>query len=318
MTRLESGHIETTNKTPTGARKLIAVDNSYLTKDEFIATSEATNLGVNSASTIYTSGELEKIILRASGWVNRYCMQYFDTQTIDETETRFKVRPYNPRLVTVILKNAPYAKINSIYIQVLQWFIQITFEYLQDFNEFGYYKIVPMLSSAGMGGIGLPVPSQIINTMPLGVLWTNYTFGYGTPLTDQTLTSEPNFKSYQAPIGNQLWAPSQTTNVYKNGVLITTGFNIDYVNGKVTFTSANIISDVITADFTSNESIPSDIQQAVISLVSYIISDPAANIAGATSYNIQTYGITFPEENIVYKKVKMLLDPYKRDWPRIL
>ena len=134
--------------TPTGQPKMVAVDNPYLERDEFIQSFEASGLGLTVNSPQYISGEIERKLLQASAYVNRYCRRYFDTQTIDETRTGFTVKPFNPQLVTVVLANRPYQVINSIYIQVLKWFIQVISSgpnsYLQDFPDLGYYKIVPM------------------------------------------------------------------------------------------------------------------------------------------------------------------------------
>ena len=146
---IQSGTVETGNITPTGTKKMLAVDSAYVTKDEFINYSYAKGLGITatSADGYYANGELDRILLRASAEVNRICRRFFDTQTIDETKTGFRAQPFNPQLTTVILKNRPYRTINSIYIQVLKWFIQVDTSspqsYLQDFPDLGYYKIVP-------------------------------------------------------------------------------------------------------------------------------------------------------------------------------
>lgn len=206
MTVLQSGHINTGRNTPTGAPKKIAVDNPYITIDDFVNSFEAQGLGISSVSPSYTNGVLQSAILRASAWLNRMANMYFDTQTIDETMTGFTVKPYNPQLVSVVLMNRPYSRINSCYIQVLKWFIEVDVtspaSYIQDFYDYGYYRIVPLLSSSGQG-VGSPIPSMIIDRIALGVLWTNYTFGYGTPLTNQLLST------YTPP-----FPPSSGTPVY--------------------------------------------------------------------------------------------------------
>ncbi len=318
MTDLKSGWIQTGTNTPTGAAMKIAVDNPYITRDDFINSFEATGLGITSQTPQYWNGELQNKILQASSWINRYCARWFDTQTIDEQKTKFSVRPYNPQLVTVVLANRPYTKINSIWIQVLKWFIQVDVSatgYLQDFYDKGYYKIVPMLSSAGTG-VGAPIPAAILDRIPLGVLWTNYTFGYGTPLTAQTLTQIGTTLEYQAPVGNRLWAPSQTLNVYAAGVLqATTLYTVDYVNGKITFLSTP--TGAITADFTTNESLPSEIKEACILLTAYMIGQATQNPLGAASLGMQTFNVSFGsgKENSVYERVKQLLGPYSNQLP---
>jgi len=301
----------------------VAVDNPYVCKDEFIASYEASGLGLSSTDSQYTSGELDRKLLQASSLVNRYCRRWFDTQTIDEQKTGFQVRPYNPQLVTVVLQNRPYSKINSIYIQVLQWFIQIitsppSQSYLQDFYDKGFYKIVPLLSTAGTG-VGSPIPAAILDRVPLGVLWTNYTFGYGTPLTSQALTAVAGTSNlqYQAPLGNRLWAPDQTLNIYENGVLTTKSVTFDYPNGIVIFPSAP--STPVTADFTTNDSLPYDIKEATILVAANLIGQAQNNPTGASNLSIQTYSAGWANgNNKVEERFKTLLEPYVDKRPIIL
>lgn len=313
MTQIISGQINTGTNTPTGTKMKIAVDNPYITKDEFVQSFEALGLGISATSPQYSSGELDRKILQASAWINRFCGRWFDTQTIDEQKTAFTVRPYNPQLVTVVLRNRPYTRINSIYIQVLQWFIQVIVNgpgsYLQDFYPDGFYKIVPLLSSAGTG-VGSPIPAAILDHVPLGVLWTNYTFGYGTVLTSQTLTAVNSSPIvFQAPFGNGLWAPDQPTNIYANGIpQPSSAYTIDYPNGIVTFLSTP--AGPITADFTTNESLPFEIKEACILLTAHMIGQATQNPIGAQGMGIQTYNVNFGPESLVYKRVKTLLEPY--------
>jgi len=321
MTQIVSGNIATGNNTPTGAKMKVAVDNPYISKDEFIASFEASGLGLSAASPQYASGELDRKILQASAWINRYCGRWFDTQTIDEQKTSFTVRPYNPQLVTVVLKNRPYSKINSIYIQVLKWFIQVDVSatgYLQDFYDKGFYKIVPLLSSAGTGA-GSPIPAAILDHVPLGVLWTNYTFGFGTPLTGQALAQVGGTKQYQAPVGNGLWAPDQPTLIYDNATLVaSSNYTIDHPNGMVTFISSYTPNGAITADFTTNESMPFEIKEAAVLLTSHLIGQATQNPIGAQSMGIQTFNINFGEKSKVLDRVHELLDAYVNKMPTFL
>jgi hypothetical protein len=324
-TPLQSGHITTGNNTPSGAQKVVAVDNPYITVDDFCATYTAQGLGISITDPLVVSGELQNVILQASAQVNRLCNMYFDTQTIDETTTGFKVRPYNPELVSVVFNNRPYQKVNSMYIQVLKWFIQIDVSdassYLQDFYEDGYCRIVPLLSSAGQG-TGSPLPAQIVDHVRLGVLWTNYTFGYGTALTGQLLgqpSGVSDLKTYQSPVGNRLWAPSQTVNIYKNAALLpASAYTIDYINAKIILTTAVLNTDVITADFTTNQSLPADIIKAVVLLTAHLIGQDLQNATGAQSYNIQTWSVSYGDENKVEKRAKELLSPYTNRMPKFL
>ncbi len=243
-------------------------------------------------------------------------------KTIDETKTSFTVRPYNPQLVTVVLANRPYSVINSIYIQVLKWFVPVQTtganSYLQDFYELGYYKIVPMLSNAG-NGLGSPIPSEIIDRVPLGVLWTNYTFGYGQPITGQVLDQVPTTDGYQAPVSNRLWAPSQPTTIYDGGVAVdSTHYTIDYPNGLVTFDASHLPTGVVTADFITNESVPFEIKQATALVAGWLIGQSTENPLGVESLSVQTYSITFGSDNKTENRFKMLLAPYSQQLPRFI
>lgn len=301
--------------TPTGAPKAVEFDSPYLEKDEFLQMDEAKGLGLTNDDPSYTNGDLENLLLAASGAVNRHCRRWFDTQTIDETRTNFSVRPYNPQLVTVTLKNSPYQQINSIYIQVLKWFIPVIASgpnsYLQDFPDLGFYKIVPMLSSAGQG-IGSPIPSEIINRQPLGVLWTNYTFGYGQPIAglSMNLVGAAGSLVYQAPVGYRLWAKAITPVVYANAVVVPPAdYTIDYVNGIVTFTGAQTAP--ITVNIQTNESVPADIKKATALVAAWMKGQSTNNPLGADGYNIQTYGVNFGTDNATEKRFERLLEPFK-------
>lgn len=313
---VQSGHINAGSNTPTGAPLKYSVDNPYCTKDDFVQSKEARGLGITASSDIYGNGELDNVLLRASSYINRYCRHYFDTQTIDEQKTRFTVRPYNPQLLTIVLNNYPYSKINSIYIQVLKWFIQVDASatgYIQDFYAQGFYKIVPLLSSAGTG-VGSPIPAAILDRVPLGVLWTNYTFGYGTPITGYALgTADGTATVFQAAQGNRLWAPDQTFNVYVAGVLqLASTYTVDYPNGSITFAVAPANAAAVTADFTTNESIPADVREACILVAAHLMGQGEQNPLGVSSYSIQTFAVTFEEESSVIKRAKEILTPYVR------
>jgi hypothetical protein len=314
MTVLRSGNIQAGNNTPTGQPMQLAVDNPYLTKDDFVESYEAVGLGITKDSLAYANGEIDRKILQASGWINRHCRRWMDTQTIDEAKTGFMVRPYNPQLVSVVLQNRPYTEIHSIYIQVLKWFIQIetgSGGYLQDFYDKGFYRIVPLLSSAGTG-VGSPIPAAILDRVPLGILWTKYTFGYGTPLTDQLLLlATKSSLQYQAVLGNRLWAPSQTLTVRDNGVLVAPAeYKVDYPNGIVEFEGGYVPVGDITADFVTNESIPSEVREACILLVAHLMGQAEQNPIGAASLGIQTFNISFGQASSVEMRAKALLEPY--------
>jgi len=314
-----------TSNTPYGRPKIVATDNPYLTKDDFITNEIAIGLGITASSPIYTSGRLDRLLVTASAEVNRHCRRWFDTQTIDETKTGIIIRPWNPQLVTCVLQNAPYSNINSIYFQVLKWFIQIDTSatgYLQDFPDLGIYKIVPLLSNSGTG-VGSPMPAEIVDKTPLGVLWTNYTFGYGSVQTGINLTQpvgNSDGKTYQAPLYNRLFAPSQPISVYLNGVLLTPSqYTVtDYANGIIVLTNQNFYSYPVTASYTSNESVPFDIKEAVSLLVADYLATGSSNPTGAQSMNMQTFSVNWGSKTKLLRRVDDLLSTHAFSTPVII
>jgi hypothetical protein len=319
---IRSGQIEGGTNTPSGAPIQVAVDNPYLTKDDFIKFPFAKGLGITASSPEYSDGSLDWVLLEASAEVNRICRRYFDTQTIDEQKTGFRAQPYNPQLTTIVLNNRPYRHINSIYIQVLKWFIQVDTTpsgYLQDFPVQGFYRIVPLLSTSGQGA-GSPIPAAILDKVALGVIWTNYTFGYGTTMTSQSTVGDATFKIYQVPVGKRLMAPSQTVVVYDNSVVVpSSGYTIDYPNGIITFTTARTSGSVITVDYISNESVPFDIRRATAYLAADVIGQGGSNPLGANSLSIQTYSVSFSDgHGKLYDKAMEILGPFISKMPKII
>lgn len=321
MADIKSGFFTTGTNTPSGLPKVIAVDNPYLSKAEFLTHELALGLGITTASPIYISGRLDKILLSASSQVNRICRRWMDTQTIDETKTGIQVRPLNPQLVSSVMQNRPYQKINTIYIQVLKWFIQIDTApsgYLQDFPDLGYYRIVPLLSNSGTG-VGSPMPAEIVDKTPLGVLWTNYTFGYGTAITGLALAQVGATKAYQAALYNQLWAPSQAKVVYDNGVVVaSSNYTVDHPNGIVTFISTYTPAGPVTIDVVSNESVPQDIKEAVAIIAGEMLGQGLNNPLGAAGFSIQTYSINWGNKTQLKMRIDEMLSTYQNNLPVII
>ena len=308
---------------PTGLGKVSEVDNPYICRDDYIQTPQAIAMGITTASPIYNSGQLDKIILRASAWVNRYCSRWFDTQTIDEIKRDLTVRPFNPRLVNVIPNNGPIQQVNSMYIQVLQWYIAVLVDpleqsYIQIQPDSAIIDIVPLLSTAG-AGTGSPIPAQILDKVPLGKLWINYTFGFGQPLTGitaQSLVQNTVFQPSQTQY--RLWAPSQTVNVYVDDSLIVdpTLYTIDYPNGIINFGTDLGAGHVVTFDATTNNTIPADVIEAIILLVTKYISDGSQNPMGFKSLNLNNYSVSFDDtgkDSGRMQEIKELMTPYKKN-----
>ncbi|MHB8483861.1 MAG: hypothetical protein ACYDBV_14205, partial [Nitrospiria bacterium] len=235
------------------------------------------------------------------------------------------VKPFNPRLVTVTTRNAPIQAVNSIYIQVLQWFIQIqttplASSYLQILPDWGVIKIVPLLSTAG-SGTGSPIPAAILDKVPLGNLWVNYTFGFGQPITGYTLTNvspSGSFTIYQVDnFDYRLWAPSQTTTVYIDSVAqAASSYTVDYPNGIVTFNADIGSGHTVTADFMTNNTVPYDIKEVVILKTIRTILSGLQNPMRLKNISLNNYSTTYDEGED--EDLKEVLKPYRRNSITIL
>jgi len=323
---LSSGQFSPGSNTPTGTEFVTFVDNPYISVQYYLQSAEAKALGLNENSDVVTSGELVRIIKRQSAWINRYCQRWFDIQRVWETKTGFTVRPYNPQLITVRVDNGPpYNSINQCWIQVLQWFIPIITSgpnsYLQDFYDKGFYKIVPLLSSAGTGG-GSPLPAAIVDRVPLGILWTDYTSGFGVNLTGYAMgTGDGTATSFQAAIGNQLWAPGNNlwgvspnamtpVNVYDNAVLVDPSlYTVDHMNGIITFNTAPLESHNISADFWTYETVYSEIKYACVLLTTAAFGTGAYNPLRHENLSVPGFSTSYDKEKLD-AKVKEILEPF--------
>ena len=68
-----------------------------------------------------------------------------------------------------------------------------------------------------------------------------------TPFTTIALADAGDHLNYQAAWGSRRWDNRETLTIKKNGTAITTGFTVDYLAGKITFSSAQLGTDVFTA-----------------------------------------------------------------------
>lgn len=65
--------------------------------------------------------------------------------------------------------------------------------------------------------------------------------------TTIALVDAGDHKVYQAAWGSRRWDNRETLTIKKNGTTVTSGFTVDHLSGKVTFASANLVGDAITA-----------------------------------------------------------------------
>ncbi|MGH2639219.1 MAG: hypothetical protein ACRDF4_08085, partial [Rhabdochlamydiaceae bacterium] len=207
--------------------------------------------------------------------------------------------------------------LNTMYIQVLQWFIAVLVDpssqsYVQIQPDSAIIDIVPLLSSAG-AGTGSPIPAQILDKVPLGKLWFNYTFGFGQVLTGQTAAAVVGNTVFQPSLTQyRLWAPSQTVNVYVDDVLKDpSDYTLDYPNGRIIFGTDIGTDHAVTFDATTNNTIPADIQQAVIMLTTKYIGQGFQNPLGFKSLNLNNYTVSFGDEYM--GEIKEMLNPYRKN-----
>ena len=68
-----------------------------------------------------------------------------------------------------------------------------------------------------------------------------------TPFTTIALADAGDHQNYQAAWGSRRWDNRETLTIKKNGTAITTGFTVDYLAGKITFSSVQLGTNVFTA-----------------------------------------------------------------------
>lgn len=70
----------------------------------------------------------------------------------------------------------------------------------------------------------------------------------GVLLTEVYISAQDRYRIYQAPVGKRNWAASQAPVIKKNGVVISSGFTIDYAGGAIIVSPSATADDVFTAD----------------------------------------------------------------------
>lgn len=137
------------------------------------------------------------------------------------------------------------------------------------------YSLSPVILQMGLKPPIVEMDCEVGYFLPqLGeVLWDdgshqNYYAqrGYWQTTYTQSLASQPAVLPPVPPV------------VYKNGVVQSSGFTINYTEGIVTFAPANQGSDVISADYTY--AIPDNVRDAAVYQTTYILGQRALNQRG--------------------------------------
>jgi hypothetical protein len=68
------------------------------------------------------------------------------------------------------------------------------------------------------------------------------------PLTEVYISEQDRYRIYQAPAGKRNWASSPAPVIKKNGVVISSGFTIDYGGGAIIVSPSATSTDTFTAD----------------------------------------------------------------------
>ena len=68
------------------------------------------------------------------------------------------------------------------------------------------------------------------------------------PLTEVYISEQDRYRIYQAPAGKRNWASSPAPVIKKNGVVVSSGFTIDYGGGAIIVSPAATSTDTFTAD----------------------------------------------------------------------
>ena len=70
----------------------------------------------------------------------------------------------------------------------------------------------------------------------------------GVPLTEVYISEQDRYRIYQAPAGKRNWASSPAPVIKKNGIVISSGFTIDYGGGAIIVSPSATSTDTFTAD----------------------------------------------------------------------
>lgn len=135
---------------------------------------------------------------------------------------------------------------------------------------------IGLTSASLFGAIAVPVLG-----LKEPISKTTYTYGYDFDAVGEVLAADSAFKVYRAV--NQFWNDDDVT-VYKNGSEVTTGFDVNRTEGKVTFTAANAASDVISVDY--GYQMPTEVAEATGLTVAKFIDDRDMRARGMG--NLQT------------------------------
>lgn len=239
----------------------------YMTVDRF------KHAGLGSDLSGIEDWELASLLERASSLVDDYCnvprlpsVHCFKGGSIVEESSSWDM--YQRR---VFLKHRPVKTVtqfriyatNNVYIEIQPNDIFVE-------NEEGWAEIVAL----SLSPVGFWAAANIIS-LEHPISKVNYTYGWSFPVTDERLYPTD---AWQYRAQNQFWDTTVPPTVKRNGATITTGFTVDTTEGVVTFDTAQVATDVITASYTYT--LPHDVHQATGLVASTLVAERDLTMKG--------------------------------------
>ena len=83
----------------------------------------------------------------------------------------------------------------------------------------------------------------------------NSVVGTNIPLAEVFISNDDRYRIFQAPIGKRNWLLSPTPVVKRNGVVINSGFELDYGGGAIVLNSNDTTTNTYTVDATHTVSV---------------------------------------------------------------
>lgn len=93
-------------------------------------------------STSYTDAQKQTLVIRACNAINRRANAFFNKQEADEIFINDSAYYFGYQ--TYGLKNRPVNSITDLYLQVADSFVEISLDYIQEMDEAGVLKVLPV------------------------------------------------------------------------------------------------------------------------------------------------------------------------------
>lgn len=237
----------------------------YLTPDRYAV------MGLG--TTAQSAATLLSLINRASLAVDRFCSipmvpaRYsFRGGSVTEEEHRFNLGNNVNEMPTRTIwpRSTPVRSVSQlrVYITNTQYVDFATSELFVTKNNINITSVT--LTSAGLfGALAVPIVGL---AQPIAKI--SYDYGFDFDSVDEMLGDTGSHLVYRAQ--NQFWNDDDVV-VKKNGAVQSSGFTVDKTEGTVTFGSALLATDIVTATY--GYSLPSEVAEATALTVAKFISD---------------------------------------------